>query len=67
LYKSMLYDIWCRTSVTYAWEAEQRAPYAHKSMAFIDGITDTLSKKMVRKVNNRWGDEIWPWDKKSLR
>jgi len=46
--------------LTYAWEAEQRAPYAQRSMVFIDRITDTLSKKMVRKVKNRWGNEMWP-------
>jgi hypothetical protein len=49
--------------LTYTWDAEQRAPYALKSIAFINCITDTLSKKMVRKVKNRWGDEIWPWDR----
>lgn len=43
--------------------AEQRALYAQKSMMFIDRITDTMSKKIVRKVKNRWGDEIWPWDR----
>ncbi len=49
--------------LTYTWDAEQRAPYAQKSIAFIDRITDTLSKKMVRKVENRWDDVIWPWDR----
>jgi hypothetical protein len=53
--------------LTYAWDAEQRAPYAQKSMAFIERITETLSKKMVRKVKNRWGDEVWPWDREGLR
>jgi hypothetical protein len=47
--------------MTYTWEPEQRATYASKSMMFIDRITDTLSKKMVRKVKNPWGDQIWPW------
>jgi tetratricopeptide (TPR) repeat protein len=47
--------------LTYEWDAEHRAPYAQKSIAFINRITDTLSKEMVRKVKNRWGDEIWPW------
>ena len=42
-------------------DAEKRAPYAQRSLDFINRITDTLSKKMVRKVKNRWGDEIWPW------
>ena len=49
--------------LTYAWDPEQRAPYAQKPMAVIDRITDTLSRKMVRKVKNRWGDETWPWDR----
>ena len=44
--------------LTYTWDAEQHTPYAEKSMALINSITDTLSKKMMRKVNNRWGDEI---------
>ena len=52
--------------MTYAWDAEQRAPYPQKSMAFINSITDTLSKKMGRKVKNRWGDEIWPWDREEF-
>jgi len=47
--------------LTYAWDAEQLTPYAQKSMTFINRITDTLSKKMVRKVKNRWGVQIWPW------
>jgi hypothetical protein len=53
--------------LTYAWEAEQRSPYAQKSMAFINRITDTLSKKMVRKVKDRWGDLIWPWDREDFK
>jgi hypothetical protein len=53
--------------LTYAWKAEQRSPYAQKSMALINRITDTLSNKMVRKVKNRWGDEIWPWDREGYR
>ena len=53
--------------LTYAWDAEKRAPYAQKSMASIDRIIDTLSKKMVHRVKNRWGDEIWPWDREGFR
>ena len=53
--------------MTYALDAEQRAPYAQKSMVFVARITDTLSKKMVRKVKNRWGDEIWPWGREGLK
>lgn len=53
--------------LTYAWDTGQRAPYAQNSMVFIDRINDTLSKKMVRKVKNRWGDEIWPWDRDGFK
>lgn len=53
--------------LTYAWDAEQRAPYVQKSMAFINRITDTLSKKMVRKIKNRYGAEIWPWDRAGFK
>ena len=49
--------------LTYTWDAEQRAPYAQKSMVFNDRITDTLSKKMIRKLRNRYGVDIWPWDR----
>jgi len=52
-----------RVGLNYKWDAVQLAAYSQKSMAFINRITDTLSKKMVRKVKNRWGDEIWPWDR----
>jgi hypothetical protein len=36
--------------LTCAGDSEQRAPNAQKSMAFINSITDTLSKKMECKV-----------------
>ena len=49
--------------MTYERDAEKRAPYAQRSLDFIDRIKDTLSKKMVRKVKNRWDVEIWPWDR----
>lgn len=41
-------------------DAEKRAPYAQRSLDFINRITNTLYKKMVHKVKNRWGDGIWP-------
>lgn len=53
--------------MTYERDAEKRAPYAQRSFDFIGRITDTLSKKIVRKVKNRWGDEIWPWDREGFR
>ena len=53
--------------MTYEQEAEKRAPYAQRSSDFIDRISDTLSKKMVRKAKNCWGDDIWPWERASIR
>ncbi len=53
--------------LTCSWDAVERAPYAQKSMALTDRITDTLSKKMVRKVKNRWGEDIWPWDREGFK
>jgi tetratricopeptide (TPR) repeat protein len=53
--------------MTYERDAEKRAPYAQRSLDFIDRITDSLSKKMVRKVKNRWDVEIWPWDREGFR
>jgi tetratricopeptide (TPR) repeat protein len=49
--------------MTYERDPEKRSPFAQRSMDFIDRITDTLSKKMVRMVKNRWDVEIWPWDR----
>ena len=52
--------------MTYERDAEKRAPYAQRSLGFIDGITDKLSKKMVRRVKNRWGNHIWPWNRSAF-
>ena len=52
--------------MTYEQDAAKRAPYAQRLLDFIDRITDTLSKKMVRSVKNRCGVEIWPWQRTSL-
>jgi hypothetical protein len=53
--------------MTYERDAEKRAPYAQRSLDFIDRITDTLSKKMIRKLKNRWDVEIWPWDREGRK
>ena len=36
-------------------------------MTFIDRITDTLSKKMVRQIRNRYGVDFWPWEREGFR
>lgn len=48
--------------LTYERDPEKRDPFAAKSMTFIDRITDTLSKKMVCRIRNRYDVEIWPWE-----
>jgi hypothetical protein len=53
--------------MTYERDAEKRSPYAQQSLDFIGRITDTSSKKMVRKIKNRWNEEVWPWDRAKLR
>lgn len=53
--------------MTYERDPEKRAPYAQRSLDFIDRITDTLSKNMVRKVKNLWDVEIWPWERSSIK
>jgi len=40
--------------ITYERNADKRVPYAQRLLEFIDRITDTLSKKIVRKVRARW-------------
>ena len=52
-----------REGMTCERDAEKRTPYAQRSLDFIRHITDTLSKKMVKRVKNRWGDDIWPWER----
>ncbi len=49
--------------LTHERDPDHRSPYAEKSAYFVDGITDTLSKKMVRKVRNRRDKEVWPWER----
>ncbi len=56
-----------REGMTYERDAEKSAHYAQRSLDFIDRITETLSKKMVRKVKNRWNEEVWRWYRPKLR
>ncbi len=53
--------------ITYQRDAEKRTLSAQRSLDYIDRITDTLPKKMVRKVKNRWDLEIWPWNRANYR
>lgn len=39
---------------------EKRTPCTYLSLDFVNRITDTLPNRKVRRVKNRWGDDIWP-------
>lgn len=50
-------------AITYERDPDRRGALAGKRALFDQAITYTLSKKLVRKVRNRYGIEIWPWDR----
>ena len=56
-----------KEGLTYEWDQVKRDPNASKSMTFINRITEALSKKMLRKVRNRYGVAGWPWDREGFR
>lgn len=56
----------CHEGLTYSHEVDDRRAHIEKMDRAVSKINDSLSKKMVRKVLNRWGQEIWPWDRRGL-
>lgn len=44
-------------------DADTRGSLVRRSLSFVDGIADDLSKAMVRKVRNLQGVETWPWER----
>ncbi len=55
-----------REEITYERDAEKRVAIFRRSDALENRITNTLSKKMVVKVKNRWNEYIWPWDREGF-
>jgi tetratricopeptide (TPR) repeat protein len=53
--------------LTYERDDEKRGSYAWRSTRFVEGITDEVSEKMVKKIRNRYGVEVWPWERASIR
>jgi hypothetical protein len=41
-------------------------PFALRSSFFVTELTDDLSIAIVRKIQNRYGVEIWPWARTGL-
>lgn len=52
--------------MTYERDPKRREPFAMRSSYFVEDITDELSKTMVKKIKNRYGAEILPWDRKGF-
>ena len=49
--------------LTYERDAVRREPFALRSSYFVNELTDDLSTAMVKKIQNRYGVEIWPWER----
>ena len=49
--------------LTYERDAVRREPFALRSSFLVNELTDDLSIEMVRKIQNRYGVEIWPWER----
>ena len=49
--------------LTYERDAVHREPFALRSSYFVNELTDDLSIAMVKRIQNRYGVEIWPWER----
>jgi tetratricopeptide (TPR) repeat protein len=52
--------------LTYEHDAVRRQPFALRSTYFVNELSDDMSKAMVKKVQNRYGVEIWPWELRQI-
>ena len=51
---------------TYERDAVRREPFALRSSYFANELIDDLSIAMVKKIQNHYGVEIWPWDREGF-
>lgn len=49
--------------LTYERDAMLREPFAPRSTYFVNEMTDDVSIVMVKRIKNRCGVEIWPWER----
>lgn len=49
--------------LTYERDAVRREPFALRSSYFVNKLTDELSIAMVKRIQNRYDVEIWPWER----
>jgi len=52
--------------LTYEHDFAARGQYVDWLFCPDERITDALSEQLVRKIVNRWGDAIWPWDRDGM-
>ena len=52
--------------LTHERDAVRREPFAMRSSYFVNELTDDLSKAMVKRIQNRYGVEIWPWERAGI-
>jgi hypothetical protein len=52
-----------RTGLTYERDTVRREPFALRSSYFANELTDDLSIVMVKRIQNPYGVEIWPWER----
>ena len=52
-----------REGLTYERDYEVRGVYSDKIIALINSIDSSLSKKIVKLYHDRYGNEMWPWEK----
>ncbi len=49
--------------LTYEQDPVRRQPFALHRTYLVESLTDDMSKAMVKKIVNRYGVEIWPWER----
>lgn len=49
--------------LTYERDSVRREPFALRSSYFVNELTDDLSTAMVKRIQNRYGVEVWPWER----
>ena len=52
-----------REGLTYERDAVGREPFALRSSYFVNELTDDSSIAMAKRIKNRYGVEIWPWER----
>ena len=50
-----------REGLTYESDSGLRGFYSQKQFDHINAIDSSLSKKIVKKHVDRYGNEFWPW------